>query len=78
MIMPNPASDLRSPHCNPRGVRPTQSALSCSRAMYEGPNGTIVTNALERLDRIAGTHLWMHPRAQRDGAGGRNPHLDSK
>jgi len=49
----------------------TQSALSCSRAMYEGPNGTIVTTRSNDWIGSQGTHLWMYPRGlQRDGAGG--------
>jgi choloylglycine hydrolase len=47
------------------------SALACSRAMYEGPNGTIVTTRSNDWIGSQGTHLWMYPRGiQRDGANG--------
>lgn len=49
----------------------TESALSCSRAIYEGPNGTLITTRSNDWIGSQGTHLWMYPRGlKRDGAGG--------
>jgi penicillin V acylase-like amidase (Ntn superfamily) len=52
-------------------LMPSPSAWSCSRAIYEGPNGTVVTVRSNDWWGSQGTHLWMYPRGlQRDGAGG--------
>jgi choloylglycine hydrolase len=52
-------------------LAPTQSALSCSRAIYVGPNGTIITTRSNDWLGSQGTHLWVYPRGlKRDGAGG--------
>lgn len=48
---------------------PAQPAVSCSRAMYEGPNGTVVTTRSSHRIGSQGTHLWRYPRGlERDGA----------
>lgn len=52
-------------------LAPAQLAQSCSRAVYEGPNGTLVTTRSNYWIGSQGTHLWMYPRGlERDGAGG--------
>ena len=52
-------------------LAPVPSALACSRAVYEGPNGTVVTTRSNDWIGSQGTHLWMYPRGiQRDGANG--------
>jgi choloylglycine hydrolase len=50
---------------------PNQSALSCSRAIYDGPNGTLITTRSNDWVGSQGTHLWVYPRGlERDGGGG--------
>ncbi|MEG3437214.1 linear amide C-N hydrolase [Pannus brasiliensis CCIBt3594] len=50
---------------------PIRAVFSCSRAMYVGPNGMIVTTRSNDWIGSQGTHLWMYPRGlKRDGAGG--------
>ncbi len=49
---------------------PIQSAIACTRAMYIGPNGAVITTRSNDWLGSQHSHLWIYPRGlKRDGGG---------